>query len=309
MTRPSTASRPPRFASRRSDPRRWPARRRGVEAGRPDHRLRPEGTDEGAPPTEDDGSPDRLRRRRDLHRRADVQPRAARPIQAPLGRRDAVEDQAEYILVSLDTFHDRLTAYAFGVTRDRRAHRPLLPAGRRDHVRRRVRSGLGGQDAISSATAGPRNSGFRSRSSDSTSRPEQIWGLNVQRSTPTLNEMDYWVPVPRTQNALGLPIRRSAGIEGTPAHEADRVLPYVAGASTVNGNRDPGNPFDDGRNLTGRAGADLKMGIGPTSRSTRPSIPTSARSKPTPRRSTCRRSRRSSPRSGRSSPKAPACST
>ena len=37
------------------------------------------------------------------------------PIQAPLGRRDAV-DQAEYFLVHLDTFYDRRTAYGFGVT-------------------------------------------------------------------------------------------------------------------------------------------------------------------------------------------------
>jgi hypothetical protein len=38
------------------------------------------------------------------------------PIQAPLGRRDAVKDQSEYVLVSLDTFRDRRTSYSFGVT-------------------------------------------------------------------------------------------------------------------------------------------------------------------------------------------------
>ena len=36
-------------------------------------------------------------------------------IQAPLGRRDIV-DQAEHILVSLDTFLDRRTSVVFGVT-------------------------------------------------------------------------------------------------------------------------------------------------------------------------------------------------
>lgn len=41
--------------------------------------------------------------------------RNARGIQAPLGRRDLV-DQAERILVSLDTFHDRRTSIVFGVT-------------------------------------------------------------------------------------------------------------------------------------------------------------------------------------------------
>ena len=36
-------------------------------------------------------------------------------IQAPLGRRDQV-DQAEYVLVALDTYLDKRTAYCFGVT-------------------------------------------------------------------------------------------------------------------------------------------------------------------------------------------------
>ena len=41
--------------------------------------------------------------------------RNARDIQAPLGRRD-VSDQAEYILIALDTFLDRRTAFVLGVT-------------------------------------------------------------------------------------------------------------------------------------------------------------------------------------------------
>ena len=41
------------------------------------------------------------------------------------------------------------------------------------------------------------------------------------------------------------------------------ALPYVAGGSTISGDRDRGNPFDDGTNLKGRLGADVKMGLGP----------------------------------------------
>ena len=37
-------------------------------------------------------------------------------IQAPLGRRDNLGSQAEYFFVSLDTYHDRRTAYTFGVS-------------------------------------------------------------------------------------------------------------------------------------------------------------------------------------------------
>ena len=39
-------------------------------------------------------------------------------------------------------------------------------------------------------------------------------------------------------------------------------MPYTAGASTLTGNRDPRNPFDDGKNLAGRVGADAKIGFG-----------------------------------------------
>ena len=42
--------------------------------------------------------------------------RDPRMIQAPLGRRDEVATQSENIIVSLDTFLDRRTAYSFGVS-------------------------------------------------------------------------------------------------------------------------------------------------------------------------------------------------
>jgi hypothetical protein len=41
------------------------------------------------------------------------------------------------------------------------------------------------------------------------------------------------------------------------------MLPFVVGSTTMNGDRDPANPFDDGHNLLGRAGLDMKVGVGP----------------------------------------------
>jgi hypothetical protein len=51
-------------------------------------------------------------------------------------------------------------------------------------------------------------------------------------------------------------------IEGVEPPRRLELLPYVAGGSTLTGERDPADPFDDGRNLEGRMGADLKLGIG-----------------------------------------------
>ena len=57
--------------------------------------------------------------------------RNVRGIQAPLGRRD-VSDQAEYILIALDTFLDRRTAFVLGV-RIGAASGPFffIPSGKR----------------------------------------------------------------------------------------------------------------------------------------------------------------------------------
>ena len=84
---------------------------------------------------------------------------------------------------------------------------------------------------------------------------------------------------------MGVALRRPAA--ASPAIRPTRrieLLPYVAGASTVNANRDPRNPFDDGRNLASRVGADVKMGLGPNLTLDATSTPTSARSKPIPRK-------------------------
>jgi hypothetical protein len=183
-------------------------------------------------------------------------------IQAPLGRRDGVEDLAEYLMVSLDTFHDRLTAYSFGVTAtgvrlDR--YYPQDDEGRFDE----------GFDPVWQARTNIEEESWTAelwipfsqlRFND---QAEQVWGLNLQRFTPTLNEMDYWIPVPRTETAWASRFGGLRGIEGIRPTKRIEALPYVAGAATLNGNRDARNPFDDGRNLESRAGLDMKMGIGP----------------------------------------------
>ena len=68
------------------------------------------------------------------------------------------------------------------------------------------------------------------------------------------------------ENGPGLvvPLRRASRDSGDDSRPRRlELVPYVAGASTVNGNRDRANPFDDGLNLKRRVGADMKMGLGP----------------------------------------------
>jgi len=217
--------------------------------------------EEGAPPTEamevrvvyDDSA---------IYIGARMHSLAQPAIQAPLGRRDDVEDQAEYILVSFDSFYDRLTAYGFGVSAT--GVRIDRYFGRDDETNFDE-----GFDPVWEAKTHIDETGWTAElwipfsQLRFNEQADQVWGLNVQRSTPTINEMDYWVPVPRTERGWASRFGDLRGLEGIPPTKRFELRPYVAGASAVNGDRDLGNPFDDGRNVTGRMGLDVKMGLGP----------------------------------------------
>ena len=136
---------PPRFAWPRtpsastagSTSRRGAARRRSPTSSRRSRskaRRRPSATEVRF--VYDDGA---------LYVGARMFKRRARAIQAPMGRRDDGE-QAEIILVSLDTFLDRRTAYVFGVTASGVRLDRYHPEDNESDVRRRLRSGVGGAD-------------------------------------------------------------------------------------------------------------------------------------------------------------------
>ncbi len=187
--------------------------------------------------------------------------RNAGDLQAPLGRRDSVE-QAEHILVSLDTFLDRRTAYDFGVT----------AAGvriDRYHSSDNEDSYDSGFDPVWAAATTRAADGWSAElwipfsQLRFTPQDQQVWGLNVRRFRPTLDEEDYWVLIPRTEPYWSSRFGDLRGISGVGPTRRIELLPYTAGSSTLNAGRDPRNPFDDGRNLEARVGADLKMGLGP----------------------------------------------
>lgn len=182
-------------------------------------------------------------------------------IQAPLGRRDNT-DQAEHILVSFDTFLDRRTAVVFGVTaggvRIDRYHssdqEDSFDAGF-DPVWR-AETNVAGDQWTAELWIPFSQLRFNPRT-------DQTWGLNLLRFRPTLDEADYWILIPRTVRAWSSRFGDLSGIAAIVPPRRIEALPYVAGGSTVTGDRDRGNPFDDGKNLKGRLGADVKMGLGP----------------------------------------------
>ena len=182
-------------------------------------------------------------------------------IQAPLSRRDVVE-QAEFLLVSLDTFLSRRTAYCFGVT---------ASGVRLDHFHPSDDEGNTDPefDPVWKARTQITGSGWTAELWIPYSQlrfnplPEQIWGLNIQRSIPSRNEKNYWAPIPRTVQAWASRFGELRGIRDTRPSRRIELLPNFGGRSVVTGDRDPANPFDDGRNLGGHLGLDFKMGLGP----------------------------------------------
>jgi len=182
-------------------------------------------------------------------------------IQAPLGRRDSI-DQAEHILVSFDTFLDRRTAVVFGVT----------AAGvriDRYHSSDQEDSFDSGFDPVWKAETNVIGDQWTAELWIPFSqlrfnpRTDLTWGLNLYRFRPTLDEADYWILIPRTVRAWASRFGDVSGINGIVPPRRIEALPYVAGGSTLDGDRDLNNPFNDGRNLEGRVGADIKMGLGP----------------------------------------------
>ncbi len=183
-------------------------------------------------------------------------------IQAPLGRRDST-GQVEHILVSFDTFLDRRTAVVFGVT----AAGVRLD---RYHSSDNEDSFDSGFDPVWRAETQVSGDQWTAELwipfSQLRFNPQamQTWGLNLFRFRPTLNEEDYWVLIPRTERAWSSRFGDLTGIADLVAPRRFEALPYMAGGATLNGEtRDRANPFDDGRNLQGRVGADVRMGLGP----------------------------------------------
>ena len=181
-------------------------------------------------------------------------------IQAPVTRRDE-GFQAEHLLVSLDTYLDRRTAYTFGVT---------ASGVRLDWYH--ASDDEGAQDAsfnpvwraetrIDSAgwTAEMRIPFSQLRFND---LPAQVWGINLDRWIPSREEDDYWVLIPRGTQAWASRFGDLEGIRGVRPARRIELVPYVAAEGTRYGEVDAANPLVERSSGTVRVGGDARIGLG-----------------------------------------------
>ncbi|HYJ78098.1 MAG TPA: DUF5916 domain-containing protein, partial [Longimicrobiaceae bacterium] len=181
-------------------------------------------------------------------------------IQAPVSRRDNGV-QAEFIQLSLDTYHDRRTAYTFGVT----------AAGTRldGYHPRDSQSSDPSFDPVWEAKAARDSAGWTAEMRIPLSQlrfspgSSQTWGLNLNRWIPAGEEDVYWVVVPRSVQAWASRFGELSGIEGVRPARRVELMPYAATGASLRSGVDPADPFHDDREATVRAGGDVKIGLGP----------------------------------------------
>ncbi|HEX6314776.1 MAG TPA: DUF5916 domain-containing protein, partial [Gemmatimonadaceae bacterium] len=182
-------------------------------------------------------------------------------IRALVTRRDR-EGSSEQIVISLDTYRDRRTAYTFSVT----------PAGVRidyyhatDSESDRDADWNPVWEAATDIDSLGWSAELRIPFNQLRFAPgdRQEWGLNVVRRVPDRNEQSYWSLVRRTEVGWSSRMGVITGIDGVRPARRVELLPYVAADSRATPLIDPGNPFHEEYATAARVGGDLKMGLGP----------------------------------------------
>src|SRR3989440_9356585 len=182
-------------------------------------------------------------------------------IQAPLSRRDNVA-QAEHLWVSFDSYHDRRTAYSFGVT---------ASGVRMDwyHATDNENDMDAGFDPVWEAKANIDALGWTAEMRIPfsqlrfTDQPVQVWGFNVDHWNPATSEDVFWIPVPRNRTGWSSFMGELGVLEGSKPPRRRELMPYGAADTRFQGGAQAVDPFNGGANLAGRVGADVKMGLGP----------------------------------------------
>ncbi len=185
-------------------------------------------------------------------------PESIRPLVA---RRDK-EGSAEQLVLSFDTFGDRRTAYTFSVTsggvRVDYYHGSDFENSR-DYTFDPVWEVRTTVDAAGwTAEMRIPFSQLRFSAAD-----EQTWGVNIVRLIPERNESAYWMLVKRSETGWASRMGQLTGLRGLRARQRVEVLPYVASDTRAKSTVNPLNPYDDPQRSEVRAGADLKVGLGP----------------------------------------------
>ena len=181
-------------------------------------------------------------------------------VTAQLARRDATGIYSDWITVTLDSYHDRRTAFAFGVN----------PRGvKRDIYLSNDTNEDFGWDAVWEVATRIDSAGWTAEfriphSQLRMSRGEpaggRTWGLQVARDIARLQTRYMWAPWVRSDNAFVSRFGTVTGLRGVRAPTQLELLPYsVARLTRAPGQAD--NPFHRANDAAASAGADVRLGL------------------------------------------------
>ena len=170
---------------------------------------------------------------------------------------------SEHIVVSLDPFYDRRTAYSFSIT-----------AGgvRRDYYHAGDNEDFGHRDftydPVWEAKARIDSTGWTAEMRIPFTQlrmntlERQRWGLNINRWIPQRNEDNYWVVVPRDQTGFASRFGTLEGLDSIPGARQVELLPYVTANADVRSLPDAEDPFAEKSEGSASIGGDFKIGLG-----------------------------------------------
>ncbi len=184
-------------------------------------------------------------------------------IRAVMSRRDN-DGNSERLIVSIDGYQDRRTAYSFAVTAAGVRLDWYHPS---DRAFRRDRS----FDPVWTAETEIDEEGWTAEMAIPFSQlrfrsgEEQTWGININRYIPTKNEDIFWISVPRDESGWSSWFGDLTGIQAITARRPVELVPYFSADATLTSSElvEEANPFEDGSTLEPRIGMDLKAGLGP----------------------------------------------
>jgi hypothetical protein len=179
-------------------------------------------------------------------------------IAAQLARRDAIAGTySDLFFVMLDSYHDRRTAFNFGVN-PRGVKVDLLFS---DDSRRNLSWNAVWNVATQIDSLGW-TAEFRIPLSQLRYNPEQtVWGLNFQRWIARKNESALWSPIPPDAPGLVSRFGDLVGLTGLASPTRLELEPYSVARVTRAPPGAPGDPFYRKSDLFGSAGMDFKYGI------------------------------------------------
>ena len=194
-------------------------------------------------------------------------------------RRDGLKNDSDYVILLLDTFHDRQNAFVFGTTPTGIEHdAQVSKAGQtRGGGGGPSRAGGGGAQRGGSSALSLNWDGVWEVKSQITRRgwesemaipfrtlryrpgPDQSWGLNIERNLRRRNELSHWSPVSRAFRFIH--VDRAGTLQGLEIrnHRSLKLLPYVLGGFSQNYTH-PGDPSKFERNV----GLDVKYSLTPS---------------------------------------------